>query len=366
MFFRIAIASAVVAMLSAVETQELSNELEARLQQLSRLNETVSIQYSGYALSGSRRYEIREIYKKSGEKFSFSRLIKVKGSPDYRIEHRFNGALLATQRNRDSASWYELSKLIETQPNHRYIESVFLDAVGLSYNSIPSVFNAPLRSQILFLRDHEFTVEELATSKGGVRIRIQGVGGQGKYISSKEELGLVWNYELLPSENYAVNKLTFSTEDGRVLARYTNREFRPVPGSELSFPSSVQATMFIDNFSKEFKISTVPLTTFNLNLDHILLEKLGDEEFEFDKTDVAAGAHVVDASNPDLVRNDGSVITYNMPASADDLDAAISSARGNMPERNSPILRTAVLAVLAVLAIAGFAFGLRGFRKSSP
>ena len=135
-------------------------------------------------------------------------------------------------------------------------------------------------------------------------------------------------YYLSPENGYAVRKHERLTTDGKVAASYSNGSFQLVPGTAITLPGRVTMTSLEKLGSHSYELLSTPAHTVDLSVVRVSTEPVPKERFVLDMKEVVPGATVIDAVTPELQREDGTVRTFIMPASPEDVDEAIARAAG--------------------------------------
>jgi hypothetical protein len=166
---------------------------------------------------------------------------------------------------------------------------------------------------------------------------------------------LRWVYYLSPENGYAVCKHERITIDGRTVVSFSGDSFQRIPGTDSILAGRVRQISFEKNGSTDYELLNTPAFTEELAVEGMSTEAIPTESFVLNRKDVVPGATVIDAVTPKLQRSDGSVITYQMPASASDLDNAITAAAGdNKPKINYILLFGNVAILVFLLCILAF------------
>jgi hypothetical protein len=155
---------------------------------------------------------------------------------------------------------------------------------------------------------------------------------------------LRWVYYLSPKNGYAVRKHQRLAMDGKVVVSYSNDAFQPIPGTQIALAGKVKISSF-EQFglragSHHYELLSTPSFTRDLSVVKVSTKSIPKEQFVLNMKDVVPGALVIDFVTPGLQRKDGSAITFNMPASPDDLDATIAAATWKSRRTATPVVDT--------------------------
>jgi hypothetical protein len=148
--------------------------------------------------------------------------------------------------------------------------------------------------------------------------------------------------------------------DGKVTASYSNIAFLTVPGTDIVLAETVKKKSFEMPTRTGYQIlDTAPFTT-ELSVVDVSTKPIPGDRFVLNKEEIAPGAIVIDATSPELQNPDETVITFKMPASPEDLDAAIAAASAQYmrpPER--PWIRYGLIVVNIIVILVGVYFVAR-------
>ena len=361
--------------------------------------------------SGSRyTYSVKSEYVRHNRHFAWSRLEKALQPPgvDAQINSqlcRFNGEVLASAHGKLDASWYSISALVETQPKERYFQLPYLDAVGIycptQQEDLPK---GVLQSQILYLIQNGANVVSYEDTEleGTAIVRVELLADnpdwEGTIASDNRELEyeakrlnakdisqsdfdkiarmrdgrkrnmprqLRWSYYLAPDHRFAVIKHERHTMDGRLIASYSNASFRAIPGTSIVLAGEIRLNVFQAVGATGYEIMSAPVDITEISLSKASTEPIPLERFVLKRDEVAPGARVIDAVTAELQRSNGTVVSYVMPASPDDLDAAIAAASGKRLSDSGGTYFRYGLVVINVLVLIAIAWRLYAVRRWS-
>ena len=319
-------------------------------------------------------------------------------------EYRFDGHVVSSSNGVNDASWYDIEKLKKSQPTASNFEVAYFDAAGLYYpKQHDRLQNGSLRSAILellavggeFVSCERMDLENEETVKieidaenpawSGMMAHCQknaeyeSASLKNKNISKDEfdaKMALLnaitlnmpqrlrFHYYLSINNKFAVRKHERITLTGQVVASFSNENFEQVSNTSIRLPRKVSARLFESTLKQySYSIAKLPVTLKEISVTDFSLDSRPEGQFVLDRTKVAPGATIIDAVTAGMQRDDGSVITYKMPASPDSLDQAVALAKGRYDMTNSSG-RTVLFAVngLLVFVICAFFF-LRRCRR---
>jgi hypothetical protein len=153
-----------------------------------------------------------------------------------------------------------------------------------------------------------------------------------------------WVYYLSPKNGYAVRKHQRLALDGRVIASYCNDAFQSIPGTQIVLAGRVKISSFeefgLHAGSYRYELLSTPAFTRDMSVVKVSMESIPKEHFVLNMKEVVPGAQVIDGVTPGLRRKDGTIITFKMPASPDDLDATIAAATWKSRRTATPVVDT--------------------------
>jgi hypothetical protein len=370
--------------------QSIPDEIQTALEEYASLD-PISIHWEGvrtsYAWGPTEELSTTSSYSRQDHGFFWmeetrqtsGRVPKGAGGPAFRRTYRFDGNVVSATDGERVASWYLIAQLNKAQPKTSRFHVPYFEAAGIycptQQEKLPE---GVLQSNILYLirNSAELVSCEQAQLQQEALVRIEIVAENpaweeflGNYENmmkyekdrlknkniSREEFDeivktkekrkktmpekLRWVYYLSPENGYAVRKHERLTMDGKVTASYSNGSFESVPGTDITLAGRVKMSSFEKVGSHSYELLSTPAHTVELSVVKVSTETVPKERFVLDMEEVVPGATVIDAVTPELQRKDGSVITFPMPASPDDLDAAVAAATGKYGRAGQSRLR---------------------------
>ncbi len=343
------------------QSQELPSSVLDTFPSYSELSES-TWEWNGktsYKTSKSTsEYEVNEQYTRSGDRFSWTRGLTLDGKPAGDRVVKFDGRTLAKRHNKADVSWYAAEKLSRSQPHNRTMYVAYFDAVGIHYsNEHQQLIGGQVRSKLEYLLANGgqlLSVHENSRSRERqLIVEIKAAFEQLDYARDNSPDEIVWVYYLSVDNDYAVVRHERRDEKGNVFfVASGSKLFRKAPDLPV-IAQVVEVSYLFDQGGQTFSVEPVASRTTRLTLDSLKRASANDSEFVLRKKDTPAGAMVIDAVTPELQNEDGTVKVFEMPASPEDLDAAIAHAAGRRPPRAN-MLSLALAAVVLAASIGYF------------
>jgi len=369
--------------------QSIPHKVQVALEKYASLD-PISIDWEGVlTMNAGRRsdeFSVTSSYSREGQSFSWMHEVKGRNAdypyPPFKRICRFDGNVLSEANGRVQALWYTIPKPIAGQPKSSHFFGVpYFDAVGVycptRVTELPKGF---LQSNILYLLQNGgklVSCEETRLEQDAV-VRIEIIAQnptwddflrdcditmkherarlENKEISQKEFDEIVktgensqkaapqtlrWVYYLSPKSGYAVCKHERLALDGRVVVSYSNGNFQAIPGTQVVLAGRVKISSFEQWIgSHRYEILSAPGCTRDWSVVKVSTKSIPKERFVLNMKEVVPGAEVIDMVTPGLRRKDGTLITFKMPASPDDLDATIAAATRKSRQTTMPIVGT--------------------------
>jgi hypothetical protein len=369
--------------------QSIPREVQTALEKYAFLS-PISFDWEGTLTANtvrqSDKFSVTSSYSREGQSFSWMHEIQRKDAnyPPFKRTCRFDGDVLSEANGKVQALWYRTARLIKGQPKARHFDVPYFEAVGIycptRMNELP---RGALQSNILRLIQNGAKLVSCENTRleqeAVVRIEIiaenpawedflkdndnltrhERARLRNKEISQREFDELVktsensgkaipqslrWVYYLSPKNGYAVCKHQRLAMDGKVVVSYSNDAFRPIPGTQIVLAGKVEISSFeqfgLQAGSRHYELLSTPSFTRDLSVVKVSTKSIPKEQFVLNMKEVVPGALIIDFVTPGLQRKDGSVITFNMPASPDDLDAAIAAATRKSRQATTPVVDT--------------------------
>lgn len=352
----------------------------------------------------SQEFAITSSYLRQDHRFSWTRIDKKMSDKarkhgngsEFKLTCKFDGDVVSATHGENDASWYKLANLLKKQPKSNRFDVPYFDAVGIYCPTQQEDFaEAAMRSNILYLIQNGgklVSCEETQLEQETViRIEIiaenpaweEIVGNEqnemeyektrlkNKNISKKkfdEVMKTIeerkkniphqfrWVYYLSPKHQFAVCNHDRLTLDGKVAVSYSNSSFQSIPGTNIVLAGRMKRSSFERRGEYSYELRTTPVEITDLFLVTASTDKIPQERFVLTKDEVIPGATVIDAVSPELQRPDGTVITYDMPASPNELDTVIAQATGKfkMDNKRNYIRYGCIIATLAFIIFATY------------